>query len=144
MPTSGSSKAETGYPKQEVRHYALMAVISLAGAPLAWTVQTLVSYAAAAHNCYPKQVPLHAPVWGGGLQLVVLAVNWTCIAVACVCTYVAWQHLRATRHFASADQRTAQRRRFFAASGLMVSGVFLAATLMTGTTAVYMRPCSAW
>jgi hypothetical protein len=144
MPTSGSPQAETDRPKQEFRHYALMAVVSLTGAPLAWTVQTLVSYAAAAHNCYPKQVPLHGPIWGGGLHLLELAVNWMCFAAACVCTYVAWRQLRAMRRPAEADQRTAQRQRFFAASGLMVSCIFLAATLITGSTAIYMRPCSAW
>lgn len=126
----------------------------LVGAPAAWTVQTLVDLAVAAHGCYPRLFPLAAPMLAG-LRAIVITVS---IAALLVCIVAGGAALRAwsrTRHEhqvssgagekhsnAAALLETGEgRTRFLALSGVMASAVFTIAVVAHTVSIFMVGPC---
>jgi hypothetical protein len=125
----------------------------LAG-PAAWTIQTLVNLPVASHACYPQLEPLSTPIFG--VRGVAFAVSILAVLVCAFATFVsfrAWTRTRAehqantgagTSHAQSAAllETGEGRTRFMAASGLMVSTVFLLVTIVNTVSIFLVSPCA--
>ena len=126
----------------------------LAGAPFAWTVQTLVDLAITSHGCYPRIFPLAAPMLAG-LRAIVLTVSLAALIICIAATMAAFRTWGQTRHehqtssgrgeqhgHAAALLETGEgRTRFLALSGLMTSVVFTIAVLAHGVSVLIVGPC---
>jgi hypothetical protein len=148
--------AATPHPAPERAQVTLAALwFGLFGAPAAWTVQTLVDLAVAAHGCFPRLEPLAAPTTG--VRWLTGLVSVLAIAACTAAAVVAWRSWSRTRHEhqgASDTGRTQARgsaaletgegrTRFMALAGLMTSVTFLLVTLVHGLTVLLVRPCGA-
>jgi len=104
-------------------------VFAVFGAPAAWLAQLIVGYALASHACYPLDVPLVAPVWGG-LWWVLIGIDLAAVLVAGAALLSA---MRWRRVYRDADPRdlAAQRNRFIANWSLLVSALFSIAVVFT-------------
>jgi hypothetical protein len=116
------------------------------GAPTAWSVQQLVNAPLFAHGCYPKDVPITAPIWGNA-GVVALAVELVAIIVCVLAGLVAWRSWGRTRGekegsghhlMESGDGRS----RFMAMVGLICSGLFLLATVFATGILYMVQPCN--
>ncbi len=114
-------------------------------APFAWALQMLVSYALAAHACYPTEVALAAPLWPhlriivGGVSIVL----WLVLLVGCA---IAWANWKATRpHSDTAPGQIMQsgdgRPRFMALCGVVVSALFAIVLLFTSIGILWVPSC---
>ena len=126
----------------------------LAGAPAAWTAQTLVDLAVASHGCYPRLFPLAAPMLAG-LRGIVMTVSIAALIVCIVAGAVAVRSWNRTRHEhqvssgagekhsnAAALLETGEgRTRFLALSGVMASVVFTIAVLAHTVSIFMVGPC---
>ena len=126
----------------------------LFGAPAAWTVQTLVNTALAAHGCYPRLTPTARPVTGG-LFAITLVVSIAAIAVGLAALVVAWRAWSRTRHehqehSGGASEHAAGhalletgegRTRFMALSAVMMSTTFVVACLAHTVSVLVVGAC---
>lgn len=126
----------------------------LFGGPAAWTVQTLVNTALAAHGCYPRLTPTEHPVTGG-LFAITLIVSLAAVAVSVVALLVAWRSWSRTRQehqeksggaSEHAEQHAALetgegRTRFMALSGVLMSTTFLVAVLAHTASVLFVGAC---
>ena len=127
---------------------------ALFGGPAAWTVQTLVNTALAAHGCYPRLTPTDRPVTGG-LFAITLIVSLAAVAVTAVALVVGWRAWSRTRqehqersggaseHAAAhaAIETGEGRTRFMAMAAVMMSATFLVASVAHTASVVFVGPC---
>jgi hypothetical protein len=113
----------------------------LFGAPAAWALQLIVSYALVAHFCFPQTEPLPSPAVGA-THAVTIVVSAALILVAVLALIVAIRSVRATGSDEDAADVRAGRARFMARAGLLVSGIFVYGTIMAALPLVSMRPCA--
>ena len=119
---------------------------ALFGGPAAWSVQLLVNYPLAAHSCYPGSVPLTTPTFGG-LWTALVAVNVLMLLTtlaAGTTAIVIWRRAR-DRTASSHDpvlEDAGGRVRFMAYSGMLVSGLFLLAVLMSAFPLFIVPMCT--
>lgn len=125
MPTVTSSNPPA-YTRVRVGTGLVFAVF---GAPVAWLLQLIVGYALASHACYPLDVPLMAPVWGG-LWWVLIGVDLAAVLVAGASLLSAMRWRRVWRD-ADPHDLAAQRNRFIANWSLLVSALFSIAVVFT-------------
>jgi hypothetical protein len=113
----------------------------LFGAPVAWSLQLLASYALVAHGCYPDAEPITMPVVPGLMPLV-LGTGAAALAVALLAGGVAWRSWRATQgeHEALLEVG-AGRVRFMALAGILLSAVFVLGIVMNTVPLLLLRPC---
>lgn len=117
----------------------------LFGAPAAWSIQLLVNYPLAAHSCYPKGVPLNEPTFGG-LWTALIAVNLLMMLTtlaAGAAAIVIWRNAR-DRSSGSHDpvlESGVERVRYMAYAGMLVSGLFLLAVLMSALPLFIVPVC---
>lgn len=151
-PGTGSDEGHPAPARREVRLSALW--FGFAGAPAAWSVQTLVNLPLAAHSCYPRLTPVSAPTTGGlrgiafAVGLVALAV---CIAATAVSLRTWWrtreEHQRGTgrgQHHepSSALLETGEgRTRFMALAGVLTSITFLVVSAANTAAIFLVTPC---
>ncbi len=118
----------------------------LFGGPAAWSVQLLVNYPLAAHFCYPGKVPLSEATFGG-LLAVLISVNalmlLTTLAAGAT-SIVIW---RAARDRADGPhdpvlETGPGRVRYMAYAGMLLSGLFLIAVLMSAMPLFIVPACS--
>jgi len=106
-------------------------------APLAWMAQLVFNYALAAHACFPHEIPLQSPVWGGlfwillGIDLVAIVVAGLAFVTA-IGQWIAWR---------GADLRHAgqRRNRYIAQWAILTSTLFTIAILFT-LVMVFIEP----
>jgi len=127
----------------------------LAGGPAAWTVQTLVDLAVAAHGCYPRLFPLAAPMLAG-LRGIVITVSIAALIVCVAAGLVAFRTWGKIRHEHQGSSGAGEkhgpsaalletgegRTRFLALSGLMTSIVFTIAVLAHTVSIFIVGPCA--
>ena len=118
----------------------------LFGAPAAWAAQLISNYALLGHFCYPRATPLASPTFGGtrALAIVVSAVLLLAATAALFVALHSWQETRYRRraeHHEVAEVGEG-RTRFMAMSGILVSGIFVYAVLMTGIPLFTMQVCT--
>ena len=113
----------------------------IAAAPLAWTVQQILSSTLAGYACYPHADPRTSPLWNG-LSPLLLAICAAAFAIALSGSGVAWNSWRQTHAerpgsvhhlMETGDGRT----RFMAMCGMVTSTLFLIA-LAFGATALFV------
>jgi hypothetical protein len=120
----------------------------LFGAPLAWSIQELVSYATVSHACYPSWEPLTLPRFAG-TWTIAFVVSLLTLALGVAAALTAWRSWRRTkrqdREETDAEARQAEigegRTRFMAMSGLIVSGMVLYNMVLNGLTLFLVPPC---
>ena len=125
-----------------------------AGAPAAWSVQTLVNLSLSAHSCFPRLTPLASPTTGG-LRGIEFGVSLAALAVCIAATSVAWRTWWRTRD--EHQQGTGRgrehqpgaalletgegRTRFMALAGVLASVMFLAVTAANAAAIFLVSPC---
>jgi hypothetical protein len=117
----------------------------LFGAPVAWSLQLLASYALVAHGCYPDAEPMTMPVVPG-LRTLVLGTGAAALAVAVLAGGSAWRSWRATqREHAGGHESLLEagegRTRFMALAGMLLSAVFMLGIVMNVVPLLMLRPC---
>jgi hypothetical protein len=116
------------------------------GAPAAWSIQILVNYPIAAHFCYPGRAPLSKSDVGG-VWAVLIAVNvlMLLVALAAGATGISrWRTARARDagpHDPVLESGTGIVR-FMAYSGILVSGLFVIAIIMSALPLFIVPVCS--
>ncbi len=118
----------------------------LFGGPAFWSVQLLVNYAVTAHFCYPKYLPLSAPTYGGMWAIAVMVNGLTLLGTlgAGATAIASWRTARdemTGRHNALLEDGTG-RTRFMAYAGMLTSGLFLFAIIMSGMSLFIVPACS--
>lgn len=98
-------------------------------APLAWMTQLVFNYALASHACFPHEIPLEVPVWGG-LSWILIGIDLFAIAVCLLALITAFGQWAAWR---GADLRhVGQRRnRYIAQWAVLTSTLFTIAVIFT-------------
>lgn len=138
------SAAHPAPARHDVRHLFLW--FGLFGAPAAWSLQLLINYTVTAHFCYPKDLPLAAPTYGG-MWTIAVVVNVVMILVALAAgatAIVSWRTSRDEmigRHNELLEDGTG-RTRFMSYSGMLVSGLFLLALIMSAMPLFIVPVCS--
>jgi hypothetical protein len=117
----------------------------LFGAPVAWSLQLLASYALVAHGCYPDAEPMTMPVIPG-LRALVLATGVAALAVALLAAGAAWRSWRAAQHEHKGGHEALLeagegRTRFMALSGMLLGAVFVLGIVMNVVPLLLLRPC---
>jgi hypothetical protein len=116
------------------------------GAPVAWSLQELIDVPLFAHGCFPKDVPIAEPIWVHAGS-VALAVELVAVMVCVVAGLAAWRNWRRTRtekggsghHLLEAGDG---RSRFMAMVGMICSGLFLLATVVSIAFLYVVSPCN--
>ena len=117
----------------------------LFGGPLFWSLQELINYAITAHFCFPQALPLFAPTFGG-TWLVALVVDIAALGGAVVAGLVSWRSWRLTKgeveggHGAVLDAAKG-RTRFMAYAGMLSSGLFALAIMLSGFALFIVPTC---
>jgi hypothetical protein len=119
--------------------------LGLFGAPVAWSVQLLASYALVAHGCYPDAEPLMMPVIPG-LRTLVLGASGVALGVALMAGGLAWRSWRTTQHKSAGEHEALLevgegRTRFMALAGMLLSAVFLMGIIMNAVPVLMLRAC---
>jgi hypothetical protein len=117
----------------------------LLGAPAAWSVQELASYAVVAHACFPSWQPYALPTIPGTWTIAVV-VSLLMIAVALAGVVTAWRSwgrteprtVRSGFHQAEVGEG---RTQFMAFSGLLVSGMVLYTMVLNFLMLFLVPPC---
>lgn len=118
-------------------------VAGICVAPLAWTVQMLVSEPMVAQACFPATAPRTTPLWSG-LTPALAMLGLTCLAAAAGGAWAAWSAWREQRdpagHAAAVDRGT-DPASFLALLGMMGSALFVGAIVFTSLAVVLVAPC---
>jgi hypothetical protein len=134
------------HPAPAARGVAQTALwFGLFGAPVAWSLQLLASYALVAHGCYPDAEPMTMPVVPG-LRTLVLGTGVAALALALLAGGSAWRSWRATQHehddgHEALLEAGEGRTRFMALAGMMLSAVFVLGIVMNVVPLLLLRPC---
>lgn len=147
LAASATMPAEASHPAPSRHAVRLRALwFGLFGGPVFWSLQLLVNYAVTAHFCYPKYLPLSAPTYGG-MWAIAVAVNGLTVlgTLGAGATAIAsWRTVRdeiTGRHHGLLEDGTG-RTRFMAYAGMLTSGLFLFAILMSGMSLFIVPACS--
>ena len=127
---------------------ALAVMFSLFGAPASWVVLMAADTIASSHACYPHTMPLVEPLWQDMSNWLAL-VSGLCLLISVIAGVFALKAWRCTRHEIDADKKHAVdrgigRTRFLAVMGLMSSGLFIIAILLTIAALGLIPACRPW
>lgn len=118
------------------------------GAPAAWSAQLLVSYAVAAHRCFPRLYPFAEPERGAQeLSAILLTLFFVALIIAVFALRTAITSWRSTAGETEGDTHNALdigegRTRFMALSGILISAVFVLAMFAQGVLVLSVQPCT--
>jgi hypothetical protein len=118
----------------------------LFGAPFFWSAQLIITYALAAHTCYPRHAPLlmltSPPARAAVCTVIVAALGGSAAA-----TVVAVRNCRSAR-FGRAGAEAgrdatarAGRTRFLAYSGVLLGALFTGGVVMSGAAVLLLPMC---
>ena len=140
---------ETGHPAPARHRVSLGALwFGLFGAPAAWSIQMLADYSTNAHGCFPRMYPLGSPTMGAArMSLVLSLVSAAAVAIGIAALVVALRSYMETRHEGRGEAHELLevgegRTRFMALSGVMLSTLFLLASLMHAASVLLLAECS--
>jgi hypothetical protein len=144
MAAENLSQVSVKHPAPHRHRVSLAALFfGLAAAPAAWNAQLLISVALSAHACYPRDVPLTLPIWGG-LWPILVAIDVAGIVLAVAGGLVSLRSWRLT--FDEAPGSAHQlldigqgRTRFLAMFGVLTSVLFTLGMLFAAA-AVFVVP----
>jgi hypothetical protein len=120
--------------------------LGLFGAPLAWSIQELVSYSIVAHACYPSSEPklMIAMPW---LSIVGLIVSGVTLVLGGLTASVAHKSWKRSGGAAGGERghlldHGEGRIRFMALSGVVLSVLFLFSMVLNTVTLLLQPACS--
>lgn len=117
----------------------------LFGAPVAWSIQELVSYAVVAHACYPNLQPQPTQSISGAWSIALIVSLLTLLIglAAGVTAYRSWANSREERGNPEHHplEHGEGRTRFMALSGLIVSSIFLLNLVMNAAVLFLVPAC---
>ena len=125
-------------PRPAVSNAALW--FGIFGAPFAWSVVQCVNYAIDAQACFPSRYPLARPVVSA-TSVVVGVVEVLAIALAAASLAAAARSWHVARDRGDPTELVTSRVRFMALAGVLLSVLFLGATIMSGIPVVLLRAC---
>ena len=132
MTAAAATTSNAEHPAPHRGHVSLLALwTGIVAAPAAWAAQLLLGFVLTAHACFPRDVPLDAPIWNGlRAGLMALSAAAIVLAVASMAlSYLSWTRTRGEKPgsghqlISGGDGRT----RFLSMCGLLVSALFLVA-----------------
>ena len=129
------------------RHRAGVAALwfGLFGAPIAWSIQELVSYAVVAHACYPDWQPRLTRSLSGVWSIVLIVSLLTLLIglAAGLTAYRSWALSREERGNMEHHplEHGEGRTRFMALSGLILSSIFLLNLVMNAVVLFLVPAC---
>jgi len=131
-------------PTPDVHHAFLW--FGLFGGPAAWSLQLLINYPLMAHACYPGKLPLGTPT-SGRAWAVAVAINALMILITLAAGATAISTWRRSRGELAAEPRgllenRPARTHFMAYAGMLVSGLFLFALIMSAMPLFIVPACS--
>lgn len=141
-----AAQAPAGHPAPHANRVGILRLLLLlAGAPIAWSVQIVAGYGAAAYACYPDRFSLPAPVLPH-LHAALVTLSVAAIAVSLLCALLAYRSWRATRHEFEGDHHHLLevgegRTRFMSMCALINSILFAIALVLTTSVLVLVAPC---
>jgi hypothetical protein len=145
-----SARQNTSTHQASYHHQASRTWLGIFGAPVAWVIQMSLIEPIAAYACYPRQVPLSAPLWAE-LPFMLAMISLACLAAGLFSGYIALDFWRRTGHsWTGALQETQVmevdegQTRFLAMLGMMSSFLFIVAILFTSCAVLLVSPCGAW
>ncbi|MEP6778583.1 MAG: hypothetical protein ABJC26_01745 [Gemmatimonadaceae bacterium] len=118
------------------------------GAPAAWTVQFLVSYALSARRCFPRLYPFAEPERGATeLRAILLTLFVVALVVAVFALITAVGSWRASAGETGGNAHNALdigegRTRFMALGGILISSIFVLAMFAQGALVLSVQPCT--
>jgi hypothetical protein len=117
----------------------------LVGAPALWSVQVMAGFAIAAHGCFPRTLPLASPTLDVRALTLLITIVATLVAIAAGATALAsWR--RVTHDVRAGDRvmlaAEADRTRFMAFSGILMSALFLLAIALSFASIWGVPPCA--
>lgn len=141
-----SQSANHPVPQRHTTYSRWLLWFGLFGGPASWSIQLLVNYPLAAHFCYPRNVPLSEPTFGG-LWMALIAVSILMLLTTLAAGAAAASIWRKTREGASGThdpllESDTARVRFMAYAGMLVSALFLFAVLMSAFPLFIVPVCS--
>ena len=107
----------------------------------------LTDYSTNAHGCFPRMYPLGSPAMGAArMSLVLWLVSAVAIAIGAAALVVALHNYLATRHEERGEAHELLevgegRTRFMALSGVMLSALFLLASLAHAASMLMLANC---
>lgn len=151
MMMSRTSNSQFATPSPEGRHpgtSGLALSIGLFGAPFAWILQFSLSEPLAAQACYPRQMPLSAPLWPG-LSTTLAVIGIVFLALALVSGLIAWRSWRRFKNQQALlggqpSDLTTGRDQFLLKLSLMSSLIFNIAIVFNIFAVLLVSPCSSW
>ena len=128
----------------------------LAGAPAAWSVQTLLNLPISAHACFPRSFPLEAPATGSlrGI-LFVVSIGAAIVSIAALAAAARGWRLTREEHQSRAGKGSRHgegtalaetgegRTRFMAAAGVLTSLTFLFVSIAQTAVVFLVAPACA-
>lgn len=117
------------HPSPHRNRVGLIALFfGLSAAAFAWDAQLVISSALVGHACYPRDMPLSAPLWTGVWGWL-LAISCASIALTIAGGLMSWRNLRRTKHEAEGSVHHLLaigegRTRFMAMFGILASFLF--------------------
>jgi hypothetical protein len=118
----------------------------LFGAPFFWSTQLIITYALAAHTCYPRHAPLlmfASPAARAAVCTVIVAA----LGGSATATAVAVRNCRSAR-FGRAGAEAARdatvragRTRFMAYAGVLLGALFTGGVVMSGAAVLLLPMC---
>lgn len=118
-------------------------VTGICVAPLAWTVQMLVSEPLVAQACFPTTAPRTTPL-SSGFTPALAMLGLACLAAAAAGAWAAWSAWRERRdpagHAIAVDRGT-DPASFLALLGMMGSTLFFGAIIFTSLAVMLVAPC---
>lgn len=121
----------------------LRVIAGLCAAPLAWTIQMLVSEPLVAQSCFPATAARTAPLWPGFVPALAM-LSLACLAAAAGGAWAAWSAWRDNRDPAghsTAVDRGAEPVRFLSLVGMMGSALFIGAIVFSSLAVALVAPC---
>ena len=118
----------------------------LAGAPAAWTLQILASYAVSSDACTLTQGEAgQARAAGFGAEpALLLAINLACLALAGAAAWLSWSHWRRSRGEGSDPSIGRGRTHFLALCGVLSGAIFVTAILFDTLEPLMVPMCWRW
>ena len=117
------------------------------GAPVAWSVQTLVNYGLASYSCFPTLAPRAEPLYAG-VWWILLIVGLVALGIeigAVQVSLVSWRRTRDERdggRYHALDSGEG-RTRFMALAGIMSGVLILLVSLVQVAALFLVPPCGA-
>jgi hypothetical protein len=115
------------------------------GAPFCWSAQLIVTYALAAHACFPQRQPLirasSSAAWIAACAVIVVALIGAVAAL--VISLANWRATQTEKSGEDAALLEAGegRTRFMAYSGILLSALFIGGVILSGLALLLVRVC---